>query len=59
MKGFLYIVAAVMLASSVNAHPRNARSSFDLLKKGRNLSAKDARSGEKDHTDITFGNTLR
>ncbi len=46
MKGFLYIVAAV-LASSVHAHPRDARSTFDLLKKGRNLSAKDAEKLEE------------
>jgi hypothetical protein len=47
MKGFLCIVAAAMLASSVHAHHGDARSTFDLLKKGRNLSVKDAEKLEE------------
>jgi Gram-negative bacterial TonB protein C-terminal len=42
MKNFSGIVAVVMLASGLYAHPRESRITFELLKKGTNLSATDA-----------------
>jgi len=47
MKSFQAIVAAVMLALSLHAHPRDSKSTFDLLKKGSNLSPKDAEKLEE------------
>jgi hypothetical protein len=47
MKAFQGILAAVLLASSMHAHPRNSRSPYDLLKKGSGLSAEDAKKLEE------------
>jgi hypothetical protein len=37
-----YIAAAALLASGLHSQPRDSRATFDLLKKGSELSAKDA-----------------
>ena len=42
MRSLQGIVALLMLAASLQAHPHDARSTFDLLKKGRILSPKEA-----------------
>jgi hypothetical protein len=42
-----YIVLGVVFLSSLDAHPRDARTTFDLLKKGNSLSASDAEKLEK------------
>ena len=47
MKAPTSIVPALMLAFSLHAHPRDVRTTFDLLKKGVNLSEKDAEKLEE------------
>ena len=47
MKGFQGLVAATILAASLHANPRDARGTFDLLKKGSALSAKDVEKLEE------------
>jgi hypothetical protein len=47
MRSLQGIVAALMLAAGLAAHPHDARSTFELLKKGRDLSAKDAEKLEE------------
>ena len=41
MKGRRSLCIAILLAFSLAAHPRDARTTFDLLKKGKALSAKE------------------
>jgi hypothetical protein len=47
MKSLISIVAAVILASGLPAHARDVRSTFNLLKKGNDLSAKEAEKLEE------------
>jgi len=41
------MLIAAALTSNLHAHPRDARKTLDLLKKGSNLSAKDAEKLEE------------
>ena len=47
MKTFVVIVVAAALLSSLHARPRESRETFDFLKKGRDLSPKDAEKLEE------------